>query len=46
MTGGFKVLHLTPAGRRMVETAFNRHAAELESPTVVLNAGEKKENSK
>src|SRR6516165_4130314 len=35
-----KVLHLTPEGKRVVETAFRRHAAELESAMVVLNPSE------
>jgi len=38
-----KVLHLTPKGKRVVETAFRRHAAELESATAVLNASEKRQ---
>ena len=38
-----KVLHLTPEGRRVTETAFRRHAAELESAIAALNAGEKRE---
>src|SRR5947207_756762 len=38
-----KVLKLTPAGRRVVETAFGRHAAELESAMSVLNPTEKRE---
>ncbi len=38
-----KVLHLTPEGRRVAETAFRRHAAELESAMAVLNASEKRE---
>ena len=37
-----KVLHLTPAGRRIVETAFRSHAAELESAMAVLNPPEKR----
>jgi MarR family 2-MHQ and catechol resistance regulon transcriptional repressor len=36
-----KVLHLTPEGRRVVENAFGRHAAELESALAVLNQNEK-----
>jgi MarR family 2-MHQ and catechol resistance regulon transcriptional repressor len=36
-----KVLHLTPEGRRVVESAFSRHAAELESVMTVLNSNEK-----
>ena len=38
-----KVLHLTPEGRRVVEAAFRRHAAELESAMAVLNASEKRQ---
>jgi MarR family 2-MHQ and catechol resistance regulon transcriptional repressor len=38
-----KVLHLTPKGKLVVETAFNRHAAELESVMAVLNPGEKRQ---
>jgi MarR family 2-MHQ and catechol resistance regulon transcriptional repressor len=38
-----KVLHLTPAGRRVVESAFSRHAAELESAMAVLNLSEKRQ---
>jgi MarR family transcriptional regulator, 2-MHQ and catechol-resistance regulon repressor len=38
-----KVLHLTPEGRRVVESAFNRHAAELESAMAVLNPSEKRQ---
>jgi MarR family 2-MHQ and catechol resistance regulon transcriptional repressor len=38
-----KVLHLTPQGRRVVETAFRRHAAELELAMAVLNASEKRQ---
>jgi MarR family 2-MHQ and catechol resistance regulon transcriptional repressor len=37
-----KVLHLTSEGRRVVETAFSRHAAELESAMTVLDAIEKR----
>jgi DNA-binding MarR family transcriptional regulator len=36
-------LHLTHEGRRVIEAAFNRHAAELESAMAVLNASEKRE---
>ena len=36
-----KVLKLTPEGRRIVEKAFRRHAAELESAMAVLSASEK-----
>ncbi|MGA7234873.1 MAG: MarR family winged helix-turn-helix transcriptional regulator [Bryobacteraceae bacterium] len=38
-----KVLHLTPEGKRVVENAFNRHAAELESAMAVLNPSEKRQ---
>src|ERR1700686_1145219 len=38
-----KVLKLTPEGRRIVEKAFSRHAAELESAMAVLNASEKRQ---
>ena len=38
-----KVLKLTPDGRRVVETALSRHAAELEAAMVVLNASEKRQ---
>jgi len=36
-----KVLELTPEGRRVVETVFRRHAAELASAMAVLNSSEK-----
>jgi MarR family 2-MHQ and catechol resistance regulon transcriptional repressor len=38
-----KVLKLTPEGRRIVEKAFSRHAAELESGMAVLNASERRQ---
>jgi MarR family 2-MHQ and catechol resistance regulon transcriptional repressor len=38
-----KVLDLTPEGRRVVETAFRRHTAELESAMAVLNVNEKRQ---
>jgi len=38
-----KLLKLTPAGRRIVETAYVRHAAELESAMSVLSPTEKLE---
>jgi MarR family transcriptional regulator, 2-MHQ and catechol-resistance regulon repressor len=38
-----KVLELTSEGRRVVETAFRRHAAELESAMAVLNQREKRQ---
>jgi MarR family 2-MHQ and catechol resistance regulon transcriptional repressor len=37
-----KVLHLTAEGRRVVETAFRSHAAELESAMAVLSQTEKR----
>jgi MarR family transcriptional regulator, 2-MHQ and catechol-resistance regulon repressor len=37
-----KVLELTPEGRRVIETAFRRHAAELESAMAVLSQTEKR----
>jgi MarR family 2-MHQ and catechol resistance regulon transcriptional repressor len=38
-----KVLKLTPAGRRVVQTAYDRHAADLESAMTVLSRTEKHE---
>lgn len=38
-----KILHLTPAGRRVVQTAFRSHAAELESAMAVLSPSEKRQ---
>jgi MarR family 2-MHQ and catechol resistance regulon transcriptional repressor len=38
-----KVLDLTPEGRRVVETAFHCHTAELESAMAVLNVSEKRQ---
>jgi MarR family 2-MHQ and catechol resistance regulon transcriptional repressor len=38
-----KVLDLTPEGRRVVEMAFRRHTAELESAMAVLNPSEKRQ---
>jgi MarR family transcriptional regulator, 2-MHQ and catechol-resistance regulon repressor len=38
-----KVLHLTPEGKRVVEAAFSRHAAELEFALAVLNPTERRE---
>jgi MarR family 2-MHQ and catechol resistance regulon transcriptional repressor len=38
-----KVLRLTPEGRWVVESAFSRHAAELESAMAVLNPSEKRQ---
>jgi MarR family 2-MHQ and catechol resistance regulon transcriptional repressor len=38
-----KVLKLTPEGRRVVETVFRRHAAELESAMAVLNSSERRQ---
>jgi MarR family 2-MHQ and catechol resistance regulon transcriptional repressor len=37
-----KILELTPEGRRIVEAAFGRHAAELEAAMAVLNQTEKR----
>jgi MarR family 2-MHQ and catechol resistance regulon transcriptional repressor len=36
-----KVLELTPKGKRVVEQAFRRHAAELEAAMEILNGPEK-----
>ena len=38
-----RILRLTPAGRRVTEAAFGRHAAELESAMTVLSPTEKRE---
>jgi len=38
-----KLLHLTPEGKSVVETAFSRHAAQLESAMAVLNGSERRE---
>jgi MarR family 2-MHQ and catechol resistance regulon transcriptional repressor len=38
-----KLLELTPEGRRLVEAAFGRHAAELEAAMAVLNSTEKRQ---
>ena len=38
-----KVLKLTPTGKRVAETAYGRHAAELESVMTVLNPTERRE---
>ncbi len=38
-----KVLHLTAEGRRVVELAFSRHAAELELAMAALSSREKRE---
>jgi MarR family 2-MHQ and catechol resistance regulon transcriptional repressor len=38
-----KVLKLTPAGKRVVQTAYDRHAADLESAMTVLSPSEKQE---
>jgi len=37
-----KVLHLTPEGKRVVGSAFSRHAAALDSAMSVLNFAEKR----
>jgi len=38
-----KVLELTPEGKRVVEAAFGRHAAELEAAMAILNGVEKRQ---
>ena len=38
-----KLLHLTTEGKRVVETAFSTHAAQLESAMAVLNGSERRE---
>jgi len=38
-----KVLELTLEGKRVVETAFRRHAAELQAAMAVLNNAEKRQ---
>jgi MarR family 2-MHQ and catechol resistance regulon transcriptional repressor len=38
-----KILELTPEGKRVVEAAFGRHAAELEAAMTVLNQKEKRQ---
>ena len=38
-----KVLELTSEGKRVVEAAFRRHAAELEAAMAVLNVTEKRQ---
>jgi MarR family 2-MHQ and catechol resistance regulon transcriptional repressor len=38
-----KVLELTPEGRRLVEAAFQRHAAELEAAMANLSGAEKRQ---
>jgi MarR family 2-MHQ and catechol resistance regulon transcriptional repressor len=38
-----KVLRLTPEGKRIVEVAFRRHAAELESAVAILAPGERRQ---
>jgi MarR family 2-MHQ and catechol resistance regulon transcriptional repressor len=38
-----KVVELTPEGSRIVETAFGRHAADLEAAMAVLNQTEKRQ---
>jgi MarR family 2-MHQ and catechol resistance regulon transcriptional repressor len=38
-----KVLELTPEGKRVVEAAFQRHAAELEAAMAILSGTEKRE---
>ena len=38
-----KVLELTPEGKRVVEAAFGRHTAELETAMAILNGVEKRQ---
>jgi MarR family 2-MHQ and catechol resistance regulon transcriptional repressor len=38
-----KVLELTPQGRRVVESAFQRNARELEAAMAILNGAEKRQ---
>lgn len=38
-----KLLHLTPGGKRVVEAAFARHAAELEAAITVLTPSERRQ---
>ena len=38
-----KVVELTPEGKRIIETAFRRHAAELEAAMAILNQTEKQQ---
>jgi MarR family 2-MHQ and catechol resistance regulon transcriptional repressor len=38
-----KILELTPEGRRLAETTFQSHAAELEATMAVLNQKEKRQ---
>src|SRR6266478_769958 len=38
-----KVLELTPDGKRVVEAAFGRHTAELETAMAILNGVEKRQ---
>jgi MarR family transcriptional regulator, 2-MHQ and catechol-resistance regulon repressor len=38
-----KILELTPEGKRVVEAAFRRHAAELEAAMSILNQTEKRQ---
>jgi MarR family 2-MHQ and catechol resistance regulon transcriptional repressor len=38
-----KILELTPEGKRVVEAAFRRHAAELEAGMSMLNQTEKRQ---
>jgi MarR family 2-MHQ and catechol resistance regulon transcriptional repressor len=38
-----KILELTPEGRRVVQGAFGRHAADLEAVMAVLNGAEKRQ---
>lgn len=38
-----KVLELTPDGKQLIETAFQRHAAELEAAMASLNSTERRQ---
>jgi len=38
-----RLLELTPEGKRVVEAAFGRHAAELEAAMTILNGAEKRQ---
>lgn len=38
-----KLLELTQEGKRVVEAAFHRHAAELEAASAILNGAEKRQ---
>jgi MarR family 2-MHQ and catechol resistance regulon transcriptional repressor len=38
-----RIVHLTPAGKRLIENAFRRHALDLEETVAVLSAAERVE---